>query len=42
MPGARNPPPAIRGLGHIRLAWQFWHHTVTPERVLRNGGGTAA
>jgi hypothetical protein len=29
------PPPALaRELGHGRLAWVFWHRTLTPEQIL--------
>jgi len=37
------PPPALaRELGHTRVGWRVWHRTVTPERVLCEGGSPAA
>ena len=31
------PPPALaRELRHSRLAWAFWHRTLTPEQILRD------
>ena len=31
------PPPALaRELAHGRLAWMFWHRSLTPEQILRD------
>jgi nucleotide-binding universal stress UspA family protein len=36
------PPAALaQEIGHGRLAWAFWHQTLTPARVLRDQGGPA-
>jgi hypothetical protein len=36
------PPPALaQEVGHVRLAWRFWHRTLTPDRVLRPRGSAA-
>ena len=36
-------PPAVlaQEIGHGRLAWVFWHRTLTPARVLRDQDGPA-
>jgi nucleotide-binding universal stress UspA family protein len=37
------PPPALaRELGHARLAWVFWHRSLTPEQILRDQTRPAA
>jgi nucleotide-binding universal stress UspA family protein len=37
------PPPALaRELRHGRLAWAFWHRSLTPEQVLRDRKRPAA
>jgi len=37
------PPPALaREIAHGRLAWAFWHRTLTPDRVLGGQGRTVA
>ncbi len=37
------PPPALAGeAGHGRLAWRFWHRTLTPDQVLRNHGSATS
>lgn len=37
------PPPALaREIRHGRLAWVFWHRTLTPEQVLRDRPKPAA
>jgi len=36
------PPELARELRHGRLAWVFWHRSLTPERVLRDQTRPAA